>query len=125
MKYELYYGNFTYEVEQNYLDILSYEFEKTFNEEYVPYYTLYTPEQNAYVKEFETKWLNNEIHEYDYYTTRNYEFLDWLKEKYADDAEEAQYEEESAYEDLEPDDWWYNLDYSVKLGVMEDYFDAR
>ena len=124
MKYELYYGDFTFEVEQNYLDILGYEFKNKFNEDYEPSYTLYTSEQKEYVKDFETKWLKNEIHEYDYYTTRNYEFLNWLKDKYYDDAEDAQYAEEEL-ENMEPDDWWDNLDYSVKLGVMEDYYDER
>ena len=120
MKYVICYGDFEYEVEQNYLDILSFEFEKVFSEEYDPYYTLYTPEQQTYVKDFEYKWLHNDIHEYDYYTTRNYEFLDWLKAKYADEAEDAQWTEDED-DDLDSDDWWDGLDYTTKDEIMERY----
>lgn len=121
MQYELYYGNFPYTVESNPEDILSFEFQKNFNVEYSQYFALYTDLQKEFIKDFNTKWLNNEIHDYDYYTTLNYEFLDWLKNKYYDDAEEAQGHnvEEDCY--TNPDDWWNSLDFTVKVDIMYNY----
>ena len=115
MKYAIYYGDYEYLVEQNYLDILDYEFTKTFYESYDPYYTLYNDKQKTFVKAFEYNWLHNNIHEYDYYTTRNYDFLTWLKNKYESAAEEVvQY-----LEDSDPDDWWDSLDDDTKYDIMD------
>ena len=83
-----------YTVESNYKDILSYEFEKQFHRNYNPVSYL-TPEEKQFVKEFDSKWFKNEISEFDYYTTRNYPFLDWLKETY-EEAALAEYEEDKA-----------------------------
>ena len=120
MQYTLYYGNFEFSVEQTAQDILEFEYKKTFGEDYTPYYGLMSPEQQLFVKKFNTDWVHNDIHEYDYYTTRNYDFLDFLKEKYEDAAEQAQYSEVE-YDD--PDEWWDDLDYDDKVNIMESNLD--
>ena len=121
MQYELYYGNVPYMVESNPEDILSFEFQKTFRDEYSRCHNLYTEIQKEFIKDFNTKWLTNEIHDYDYYTPANYEFLNWLKDKYYNEAEEAQHQgtEEECY--TNPDDWWNSLDFTVKVDIMYNY----
>lgn len=119
MEYTLYYDNYAFVVEQTYQDILEYEFNKRFKEHYDPYYTLYTKEQKDFVKDFDYKWLCNEIHCYDYYTSGNFDFLDWLKDKYELAMEQVQYAE--SLEELDPDDWWDGLDYATKQDVMDSY----
>lgn len=121
MHYTLYYGNFEFAVEQNYQDILEFEFSKAFGTEYTPYTALQTQEQKDFIKDFNYKWMHNEIHEYDYYTSRNFDFLDWLKAHYEDAAEDAQWVDEYEDEDMDPDDWWDGLDYTTKEDVMETY----
>ena len=125
MKYVLYYGNFPYEIDQCYQDILEYEYQRTFNEGYTPYYGLCTPEQKDFIKDFDFKWLHNDIHEYDYYTTLNYDFLNWVKEKYEEAAEEAQYAELQAAsaewtEEDDPDDWWGCLSEDEKERILRE-----
>lgn len=119
MVYTLYYGNFEYTVEQSYGDILAYEFNKAFNLEYTPYTVLCTKEQKDFIEDFDRRWWHNDIHEYDYYTTRNYEFLDWLKARYADAVEEAQYIDEDDL--VDPDSWWDSLDDEVKDDIMKSH----
>lgn len=115
MNYTLYYPNYEYDVEQKYEDILAYEFVKAFNED-IGFFL--TDEQKQFIKDFDYRWNKNEIHEYEYYTTRNYAFIDWLKAKYEDEAEE---ECGPKYEDA--DDWWDSLDYTTKEDIMEYYCD--
>lgn len=113
MIYTLYYSDYSFDIEQNYKDILDYEYEKVFNEE-IGFFL--TPEQKSFIQIFDSKWNKNEICESDYYTTRNYDFLKWLKDKYADEAEEAN------LEDMDADEWWGSLDYDTKESIMEQYY---
>ena len=119
MIYTLNYEDYSYDVESNYQDLLEYEFEKEFNIE-LPFFGFYTDAHRKFIADFDYKWFHNCIHEYDYYTTRNYDFLDWLKSRYADEAEEAYYQE---LDDMDADEWWDNLDCDTKEHIMEIYRD--
>ena len=116
MIYTITYGDMERDIESSYADILAYEFSKRFNTEYDPDYLFYTEEQKEFVKNFDTRWLKNDIHDYDYYTTRNFDFLDWLQDKYA--------EEFASYvcEELDPDEWWDSLDDDMKATIMDSYY---
>lgn len=118
MVYTLYYDDFEFKVEQNYDDILEYEFKNAFTVDINPYFL--SDEHRKFVDEFADKVYRGDVHMFDYYTTRNYDFINWLKEKYESEAEEARYEsEESEYED--PDDWWDDLDDDTKEEIMGEY----
>ena len=115
MKYTLFYNDFEFDVEQNYDDILEYEFKNAFTVDINPYFL--SDEHKKFVNEFADKVSHGDVHMYDYYTTQNYDFLNWLKEKYESEAEESRYESE--YED--PDDWWDDLDDETKEEIMDSY----
>ena len=121
MKYELHYdsdfGPFTFVVESSFDDILGYEFEKAFGEGYSTLRSgLYSDEQKDLVKTLTAKWDSNDIHDYDYYTTRNPEFIDWLMETYEEEALSAA-KSTMKYDD--PNDWWDTLDFWKKWDIMD------
>ena len=115
MQYTIIYPKYTYTVKQCLQDILEFEYFNKFNEYYTNFWGLLTQEQRDFIKDMESKWLKNEIHEDDYYSTRNFAFLDFIADKYRDDAEYVNTVDE--YDD--PDDWWDSLDDDTKEDVME------
>ena len=110
------YDYFEYPVRQNVEDILRYEFEKFFKHPYSPF--LLTETQKEFIRDFEDKCIHNQIHYYDYYTTHNFDFLDWLKDKYRDEAEEAR---DSEFDEDAYDDWWYCLSEEDKRDIYNEY----
>ena len=119
ISYTIYYEDmdFDYSVEQNYEDIFNYEFEKEFGVKYNYLTEALYPEHKHFVKDFESKCNKNQIHYYEYYTTHNFDFLDWLKDKYEEDARDAfnDYIDED-----EIDDWWYELSEEEKKEIYEE-----
>jgi len=107
------YDYFEYTIEKSCEDILEYEFKKTFEKDYSNF--LLTEEQKKFIKDFEDKCNHNMIHYYDYYTTLNFDFLDWLKDKYQLEAEEM-----SQQEDEDFDDWWSQLSDNDKKEIYEE-----
>lgn len=122
MKYQLVYNfsdsydYFEYSVEQSYDDILEYEFKKTFKENLNK--LILTDEQKNFIKDFEYKCNHNKIYYYDYYTTHNFDFLDWLKDKYYYEALVAQ---ENELDEDDFDDWWHMLDEDDKREIYNHY----
>lgn len=121
MTYTLYYDfedsydYFAYTVEKSCEDILEYEFKKTFEKDYSNF--LLTEEQKKFIKDFEDKCNHNKIHYYDYYTTHNFDFLDWLKDRYYYEALVAQ---ENEFDEDDFDDWWHMLDEDDKRDIYEE-----
>lgn len=100
MRYTLYYTfneeldggrtlwavDYAYDVEQRFDDILRYLYEQKFDKKYSELAWYLEPGAKEAVKGWESAWIQNDIKSYDYYTTMNYPFIDWLKEEYYRDA---------------------------------------
>lgn len=100
MKYTLYYTfnetldddkrlwavDYAYDVEQGFDDILHYLYQQKFNKKYAELSWYLEPGAKEAVKEWEAAWMGNELKYYDYYTSMNYSFVDWLKDEYYADA---------------------------------------
>ena len=118
MNYELYYHDldFVYTVEEDVRDIFKYEFKKKFGLEYDCFRESFDDRYKVFIKDFEKQCNSGNIHYYDYYTTHNFDFLDWLKDNYEDEAAQALYEMEDE-EDF--DEWWYSLDEDDKKEIYD------
>lgn len=99
-------NDYEYTVEPNLSDITEYYFEKTFRKPYDSLKWYLEPGARELVREVETKWFKNEIDTITLY--RDYDFVDWLKDKYYLSAlNKASLEEIDETEDII--DCYYNM----------------
>jgi hypothetical protein len=96
MQYELWYdsienesdsiSNYTYYVDENLKDVIAFLYKKHFGKEYIELGWWLEPGAKEFVKDIEDKWFHNKIDTLTLYT--DYEFIDFLKQVYYDDAVE-------------------------------------
>lgn len=79
-------GSFDYMVEENLRDIISYLFENKYFKEYDESNYYLEPGAKEFVKDIEEKWYNNSIDPHDFYSYKNFGFLDFLRWRYAEEA---------------------------------------
>lgn len=82
----VYEADYEYDIEQDFHDILKYLYKKRFRIEYDELsWQLENGAKDA-VAEWNDKWCRNELRAWDFYSTGNWDFIDWLKGEYYDDA---------------------------------------
>lgn len=99
MNYTLYYtfdetvnghrvfeSDYEYDVEQDFKDILRYLYKRRFDADYDDLSWQLESGAKESVEEWNGKWNRNEIKFWDFYSTGNSDFIDWLKAEYYDDA---------------------------------------
>jgi len=80
------YNNITYNLEENLEDIISYEFERKYSKPYNPLTYYLEPGAKEFIKFLENDYYNNHLDTFGLY--HNFEFRDWLKDKYESTAHE-------------------------------------
>lgn len=83
---ELWAVDYRYPVQESIDDILHYLYEKRFDRDFAEISWYLEPGAREAMNEWEQAYLKDEIKTYDYYSSLNYEFTDWLHEEYRDDA---------------------------------------
>lgn len=83
---ELLAVDYRYPVQESIDDILHYLYEKRFDRDFAELSWYLEPGAREAMREWERAYLKDEIKTYDYYSSLNYEFTDWLHDEYRDDA---------------------------------------
>lgn len=79
------YVDFPYTICESLNDISKYEYEKTYNKKFNEMSWYLDKGATELIKDVEYKYYNNIINMTDYYTF-NFDFKDWVKDLYHDDA---------------------------------------
>lgn len=83
---ELWAVNYQYPVQESIDDIMHYLYEKKFGRDFAEISWYLEPGAKEAMGEWEQAYLKDEIKFYDYYSSLNYEFTDWLIDEYRDAA---------------------------------------
>lgn len=86
----LYASDYAYYVEDSLRDVVEYSYEKAFNEKFNEMSWFLTDGAKPLVEKLEKKYFENTL-DFDKYYTFDWDFKDWIKEKYYDDALEECY----------------------------------
>jgi hypothetical protein len=76
--------DYEYTVQESLQDVIEYKYYKKYDKPYHPLAWYLEDGAKEFVKEIEDAWLHNTLDMYAIYS--DYDFYDWLKDKYEDDA---------------------------------------
>lgn len=83
---ELWAVDYQYPVQESIDDIMHYLYEKKFGRDFAEISWYLEPGAKEAMGEWEQAYLKDEIKFYDYYSSLNYEFTDWLHDAHKSDA---------------------------------------
>lgn len=83
---ELWAVDYQYPVQESIDDIMHYLYEKKFGRDFAEISWYLEPGAKEAMREWEQAYLKDEIKFYDYYSSLNYEFTDWLHDYHKPDA---------------------------------------